>query len=62
MSQPQKATTERPPEVAYPEWASWSTETRYLFVERLNMEASVQVALYQARENHQEEQRKGRLF
>jgi hypothetical protein len=51
-----------PPEAKISEWREWSAETRYLFIERLGMEADKFVALDQARSNHEAEQRDGMLF
>lgn len=47
-------------EVPSAEWADWSDESRYLFVERRGMGASMEIALKQARKNHQAET--GRLW
>lgn len=45
-----------PPEASPQEWAKWSDETRYLFLERLGLGADREVALEQARRNHRLEQ------
>lgn len=42
----------KPDEAPEAEWREWSRETRYLFVERLGMEADKFTALDQARQRH----------
>lgn len=45
----------RPTEAPPAEWAKWSEETRYVYVERLGISDDKYIALKEARANHESE-------